>query len=172
MFTDSPVLICGWLSIDNMKKLFQTIKSEDFNVQSDAIETTQQLFGTETRTNNSKMTEFVNKNMDEVLHLFYNIYKEIDPDDLDEEADEQSNEEEPNFFELKELMKIEYQLLQDYRELREHFSNHTEYLKQTLNLLNANNNGVEQEAILMLSIFILMPNRKPEIIKVLVKNKA
>jgi len=118
------------------------------------------------------MTEFVQENMDEVLHLFYNIYKEIDPDDLDEEADEQSNEEEPNFFELKELMKIEYQLLQDYRELREHFSNHTEYLKQTLNLLNANNNGVEQEAILMLSIFILMPNRKPEIIKVLVKNKA
>lgn len=41
MFTDSPVLICGWLSIENMKKLFQTIKSEDFNVQSDAIETTQ-----------------------------------------------------------------------------------------------------------------------------------
>ena len=41
MFTDSPVLICGWLSLDNMKKLFQTIKDEDFNVQSDAIMTTQ-----------------------------------------------------------------------------------------------------------------------------------
>lgn len=115
MFTDSPVLICGWLSIENMKKLFQTIKSEDFNVQSDAIETTQQLFGTETRANNSKMTEFVEQNMDAVLHLFYDLYKEIDPDDLDEEAEEQSNEEGPNFFELKELMKIEYQLLQDYR---------------------------------------------------------
>jgi len=55
MFTDSSVLICGWLSINNMKKLFQTIKDEDFNVQSDAIMTTQQLFSTENRDNNDKL---------------------------------------------------------------------------------------------------------------------
>lgn len=41
MFTDSSVLISGWLSMDNIKKLFKTILDDDFNVQSDAIMTVQ-----------------------------------------------------------------------------------------------------------------------------------
>ena len=39
LFTDSPVLVDGWFSILNIRKLFSTLKSEDFTVESMAIET-------------------------------------------------------------------------------------------------------------------------------------
>ena len=41
MFTDSPVLIVGWLSLANMRKLFATITDDDFNVEADAMQTLQ-----------------------------------------------------------------------------------------------------------------------------------
>jgi len=91
--------------------------------------TTQQLFSSETRENNTKLKEFMKKNMDDILHLFYDLYEEVDPADLNDETISADNNAETNFFEMRELMKLEYQILQDYKDLRDHFSNKTEYLK-------------------------------------------
>ena len=41
MFTDSSVLIVGWLSLANMRKLFATITDDDFNVEADSMQTLQ-----------------------------------------------------------------------------------------------------------------------------------
>jgi len=57
---------------------------------------------------NPDWTKFIDKQKSALLELFSSIYKEI----LSEDEEQKNNEEEgPNFFAIKELMKLEYQLL-------------------------------------------------------------
>ena len=62
-------------------------------------------------------------------------------------------------------------MLQDYSFLRNNFSNSLDRLKQTLSLLNNSDNSIEQEAILHLLVFVLVPDRDPKIVNILNRNK-
>ena len=90
----------------------------------------------------------------------------------DEDADEDG--EAGNFFALRELMKLEYQMLTKtercFRELAVFWSNKTEIMKQVMDLMLYEDNGLQYEAILQLSLFILLPNRSEAILNLLVKN--
>ena len=44
ILTDSPKLVSLWLRIDLVKQLVGVVRETDFNVQSEAIQTMQQLF--------------------------------------------------------------------------------------------------------------------------------
>ena len=54
--------------------------------------------------------------------------------------------------------------------MREVFSNKKEYLIQTMNNLQTDNIHITYEALLLLSIFILMPKRDKAIVETLKKN--
>lgn len=69
-------------------------------------------------------------------------------------------------------MKLEYELLQESVQLREYYSNQRAYLAQTMNNLNSDNETCKYEALLLLSIFVLMPNRDKAINNLLAKNGA
>jgi hypothetical protein len=64
-------------------------------------------------------------------------------------------------------MKLEYEVLQEYACMRNIFSNNKEYLKQTMQNLLTENIHITYEALLLLSVFILMPKRDIGIKKLL-----
>jgi len=68
-------------------------------------------------------------------------------------------------------MKLEYTVINEHRELLEVFSNDQNTLLNTFNLLNVDNDGVQFEAVLHLSVFVLMPDRSSEIVQVIKDNK-
>ena len=71
-------------------------------------------------------------------------------------------------------LKLEYQMLTKtercFRELAVFWSNKTEIMKQVMDLMLYEDNGLQYEAILQLSLFILLPNRSEAILNLLVKN--
>lgn len=69
-------------------------------------------------------------------------------------------------------MKLEYTVINEHRSLLECFSNDEATLLNTFNLLNADNDGIQFEAVLHLSVFVLMPSRSETIVKRIRKNKA
>ena len=88
-----------------------------------------------------QLKEFVDGNEDGILRLFSDLYNEVNPE-VDDDA-VSDTEDQTNVFALRECMKLEYQMLQDHRVLGDRFSNSVEFLKQTLNLLNSDNNSIE-----------------------------
>ena len=44
MFTDSSGLVNGWLNVIRIKTLLWTVQNEDYNIQTDAVMTLEQLF--------------------------------------------------------------------------------------------------------------------------------
>ena len=190
MYTDSQTLVASWLSLENMKLLFSAVADGDFGVEADAIQTLQvsclsivmfnttilmnlylqNLFSSK-RKNDETFKDFLSEHLEEILNLFTELYNSVNYEgDFDEEASDAA--ENTNVWALRECMKLEYQMLQDYSFLRNHFSNSVDRLKQTLKLLNNSDTSIEQEAILHLSVFVLVPNRDPKIVNILSKNKA
>ena len=104
--------------------------------------------------------------------MFSSIYKEI----LSEDEEQKNNEEEgPNFFAIKELMKLEYQLLTKtedcFKAMVHEWSNSKENLAQVMDMMCYENVGLKYEAILQLSLFLLMPNRSDLILSLMKRNK-
>lgn len=60
---------------------------------------------------------------------------------------------------LKEIMKLEYQVLQVNSTLLSEFSKNKNYLIQILKGLDSIYDSIVMEAFLLLSIFVLRPNR-------------
>ena len=112
----------------------------------------------------------MSEHAEEILNLFTQLYNDVNAEgDFDEEASDAA--ENTNVWALRECMKLEYQMLQDYSFLRNNFSNSLDRLKQTMSLLNNSDNSIEQEAILHLSVFVLVPDRDPKIVNILNRNK-
>ena len=112
----------------------------------------------------------MSEHAEEILNLFTQLYNDVNAEGgNDEEASDAA--EDTNVWALRECMKLEYQMLQDYSFLRNNFSNSLDRLKQTMSLLNNSDNSIEQEAILHLSVFVLVPDRDPKIVNILNRNK-
>ena len=112
----------------------------------------------------------MSEHAEEILNLFTQLYNDVNAEGgNDEEASDAA--ENTNVWALRECMKLEYQMLQDYSFLRNNFSNSLDRLKQTMSLLNNSDNSIEQEAILHLSVFVLVPDRDPKIVNILNRNK-
>ena len=127
------------------------------------------MFSSE-RKNDEAFKNFMSEHSEEILNLFTELYNSVNAeDDFDEEASDAG--EDTNVWALRECMKLEYQMLQDYSFLRNNFSNSVPRLKLTLKLLNNSDTSIEQEAILHLSVFVLVPNREPKIVDILHRNK-
>ena len=121
---------------------------------------------------NPDWTKFIDKHKSALLELFSSIYKEI----LSEDEEQKNNEEEgPNFFAIKELMKLEYQLLTKtedcFKAMVHEWSNSKENLAQVMDMMCYENVGLKYEAILQLSLFLLMPNRSDLILSLMKRNK-
>ena len=97
------------------------------------------------------------------------------PDDTSEEEEEDMELDRKkshyvNFIAMTQSMKLEYDMLQEYEVLREEFTNSRVHLMQTMTNLDTDHESITYEAILLLSLFILMPNRNAIINKTLGKN--
>ena len=132
------------------------------------------------RSNDLDWANFIEENKVRFIETFSSLYDEI----TDEEApdkqvgDDENNEEKNeggNFFALKELMKLQYQMLTSkdkcFKSMQEHFCNDKNRLYQVMQLMEFEDDSLVFECILHLSIF-LRPGRniKPEIEKVLSSN--
>lgn len=151
-FLASEKLIAGWQSLDSLRKLRDLVLISDFNVQSDALETMQELFLQE---HGPGWEHFLSENAEAVLEVFNDL----------EHADADTN-----YFAVREAMKMQYQLLCANRPLREVFSNSKKYLMQTMENMIGDNEGITFEAITLLSVFVLMEDRSEAIRSVLRKN--
>jgi hypothetical protein len=67
-------------------------------------------------------------------------------------------------------MKLVYQVVKENRDLREEFSNTTKYLITCIKFLDHDNDSIAYEAVLLLSVFVLMENRSEPIQNILRKN--
>jgi len=74
---------------------------------------------------------------------------------------------------MREVMKLQYQILtsKTYSQLALFYSNEVKYLKQVMMFLRIDDNSIQYEAILQLSIFLLMPQRDAKIISIFLRNK-
>ena len=76
ILTDSPALVPLWLRIDLVKQLVGVVRETDFNVQSEAIQTMQQLFINE-RADDQPFLQFVEQNQTQLLNIFSDAYEEM-----------------------------------------------------------------------------------------------
>ena len=85
------------------------------------------MFSSE-RKNDEAFKNFMSEHSEEVLNLFTELYNSVNAEgDFDEEASDAG--EDTNVWALRECMKLEYQMLQDYSFLRNNFSNSVPRLK-------------------------------------------
>ncbi len=89
------------------------------------------------------------------MEAFAILYTEILDEDAEESKSDNEEENECNFFALKELMKLEFSLLTKsepwFKSMAMFWSNNVESLKQVTNLLRyEGDKGVKFEAILQL----------------------
>ena len=85
---DAPTLMYGWECLDNVKTLQSLILTSDFNVQSDALETMQELF---LQDHGLSWEKFLTENAEAILDLFNDL----------EHADSDTN-----YFAVREAMKM------------------------------------------------------------------
>lgn len=85
------------------------------------------MFSSE-RKNDEAFKNFMSEHSEEILNLFTELYNSVNAEgDFDEEASDAA--EDTNVWALRECMKLEYQMLQDYSFLRNNFSNSVPRLK-------------------------------------------
>ena len=129
------------------------------------------------RPSDDNWAKFIIENQEQFTEVFFELYEEIagDEDQLPEKNNGEDDEAQCNFFALKELMKLQYQMLTKRGECFEavvhNWSNDKRRLRQIMELSEFEDDGLIYECILQLSLFILRPERSPEIIQILVRNK-
>lgn len=157
------------LDVTIVQQLSGLILDPDFSVSSDALETFGAIFTAPRKPShkaNVELSEWVIEHVRELHKIFQRLKKRTE--DV-EEGDEETHL--SNYFSLREIMKLEYTVINEHRELLEVFSNDQNTLLNTFNLLNVDNDGVQFEAVLHLSVFVLMPDRSSEIVQVIKDNK-
>lgn len=176
LFTQFPLLLKAWCRMSRIQNLLHVILNFDFNIQSDAVETTMFLLMAD-RPSDDNWAKFIIENQEQLTEVFFELYEEIagDEDQLPEKNNGGDDEAQCNFFALKELMKLQYQMLTKRGECFEavvhNWSNDKRRLRQIMELSEFEDDGLIYECILQLSLFILRPERSPEIIQILVRNK-
>lgn len=96
---------------------------------------------------------FLKDNANEILEIFNEMELQHD-----------------NYFALRESMRLEYTLLCKNQHLREVFSNSKKYLMQCMENLNDDSESITYEAVILLSVFIIMENRCESICCTIKKN--
>lgn len=126
--------------------------NNDFNIQGDAIETCQYLFMTE-RPLDMSWSKFIGEESQGIINAFSSLYSELLPDDDEDEEEQKGEEEEPvNFFALKELMKLQYQVLTRpepcYKAMANMWSNSKQCLMEVMQMALYYDPGLLYETIL------------------------
>lgn len=166
------------LDIAIIRQLSESILDLDFSVSSDALETFASIFTgkrkMKTKGDAELLSNFLGQQSKEIHDIFQRL-KHKTGADLDQTiTSPRDNPDEPrsNYFALREIMKLEYTVISEHQSLLECFSNDEKTLLNTFNLLNADNDGIQFEAVLHLSVFVLVPHRSEQIVKRIRKNKA
>ena len=87
------------------------------------------------RSNDMDWLKFIDDNKERILESFSQLYNEItDEEDADkDEGVEKKEDDEGNFFALKELMKLQYQMLTTkdkcFKSMQEHWTNDKQCLR-------------------------------------------
>lgn len=140
LYTKSNKLIDAYLNLEILGKLTQLITNPDFNVQSDAYETFKEVLlydrGEEPC---PTFEQFLINNYVELFKLFDLL------------------ENDPNYFSKREGLKTQYMLLVRNETLRKFYTGDKERLKAIMVTVLNQNKGIQYEAFLLLSLFILMP---------------
>mmetsp|Transcript_5809 Transcript_5809/g.6926 ORF Transcript_5809/g.6926 Transcript_5809/m.6926 type:complete len:232 (+) Transcript_5809:532-1227(+) len=174
MYAQYPALLKCWCKMGRIQTLLRVILNFNFNIQSDAVETTIYLLMTE-RANDIDWANFIEENKVRFIETFSQLYDEITDDDAGDKDDGENkqnahDDEGGNFFALKELMKLQYQMLtkQDkcFKSMQHYWSNNKQCLIQVMQLMEYEDDSLIYECILQLSLF-LRPSCSPEIKKVL-----
>jgi len=84
----------------------------------------------------------------------------------------ESFQQDDNYFAKRQGLKTMYMLLVKYEGMRRTYTNDQEKLKSCMNLVLNQNKGIQYEAFLLLSLFILMPRDDEKVFQILKKNKA
>lgn len=166
------------LDVAIIRQLCETILDLDFSVSSDALETFASIFTGKRKIkikgDAEQLGNFLNQHSKEIHEVFQYLKQKtgLDLDSTNNSQLEIADQPRANYFALREIMKLEYTVINEHRSMLECFSNDEKTLLNTFNLLNADNDGIQFEAVLHLSVFVLMPNRSEQIVKRISKNKA
>ena len=104
------------------------------------------------RDNDFQFTDFVQTNHQAVFELF--VYLES----------------ENNYFAKREGLKTQYMVLHKYEALRKIYVNDKQNLITVMKLVLNENKGIQYEAFLLLSYFILMPRTDDQVINIMKNN--
>jgi hypothetical protein len=141
LYTKSNKLIDAFLSLDVLGRLVKLITNPDFNIQSDAYETFKEVLLYDRGEDANPMFEqFLIDNYSELFKLFDLL------------------ENDPNYFSKREGLKTQYMLLARNETLRKYYTADKERLKGIMVTVLNQNKGIQYEAFLLLSLFILMPH--------------
>jgi len=94
-------------------------------------------------------------NSEEILKIFWDI-----------EHEDQNK----NYFALRESMKLEYKILKQHENLRKEFVKRKEYLKMCMQFLGQESDMITFEALQLLSIFLNEKLEEQSIVGILHKN--
>lgn len=140
LYTKSNKLVDAYLNLDIMGKLTHLITNPDFNIQSDAYETFKEvLLYDRSEEPYPVFDQFLLDNYVELFKLFDIL------------------ENDPNYFSKREGLKTQYMLLVRNETLRKYYTGDKERLKLIMVTVLNQNKGIQYEAFLLLSLFILMP---------------
>ena len=133
------------------------------------------------RINDLDWANFIEENNERFLQMFSNIYQDIAGGE-DEESilfgngnnnDDEDDDEHGNFFALKELMKLQYQMLTKKEEcfmsMKESWVSDKASLRQVMKLMEYEDDALIYECILQLSLFF-RKEKSEEIKRVLMQN--
>ncbi|CDW83107.1 mo25-like protein 2 [Stylonychia lemnae] len=146
-------LIDSMSNIETIKKLSQLVTTADFNISSDSFETFKELF-LQKREGDEGFVKFLHENQEEILQVFDYL------------------EQDENYFAKREGLKTLYQLLKLHQKIREYYVASKDRLKIIMNTVINENKGIQYEAFLLLSLFLLVNQQADsESTVILIKNR-
>jgi len=113
------------------------ILDKDFSVSGDALETFTAIFNAPRKPRskaNVDLNEYLKNNAASIHQVFKNLKLKFNTQGEDDEQ--------ANYFMLREIMKLEYAVINEHRVLLDCFSNDADTLKSTFSMLDVENAGV------------------------------